>query len=148
MFNVYFKTFSGSKLITMIAYSDKPTPVLGRNNLVNMHSQAGYLANSQTSVLRMLYPQLYASYEGNLAALALASHGQYPYGYAAQSLANHMNFSLDNGLGSLKSINLSPNSSVMDAKEDRYSKTEGKHIFYSHAKVALMKPSSKSQNSS
>lgn len=109
----------------MIAYSDKPTPVLGRNNIVNMHSQAGYLASSQASALRMLYPQLYASYEGNLAALALASQAQYPYGYA-QSLATQMNFSLDNGLGSLKSMNLSPNSTVMEGKDERFSKADGK----------------------
>lgn len=113
----------------MIAYSDKPTPVLGRNNLVNMHTQAGYLANSQASALRMLYPQLYASYEGNLAALALASQGQYPYGYP-QTLAGQMNYAVENGIGSLKSMNLSPSSPVLDGKEERYSKHEGESFSF------------------
>lgn len=119
---MYVKTSSEA----MLAYSDKPSSVLGRTNLVNMHTQAGYLASSQASALRMLYPQLYANYEGNLAALALASQGQYPYGYA-QTLASQMNFSVDSGLGSLKSMNLSPNSSVIDGKDDRYSKHDGEY---------------------
>lgn len=114
----------------MLSYSDKTSPSLGHTHLPNMHTPVGYLAPSQANALRMLYPQLaYANYPGNLAALALASQGQYQYEYA-QSLANHMNFQMDSqGLSSRKSINLSPNSSFSDDKEDRYMKHDGKSSF-------------------
>ncbi|KAH3864111.1 hypothetical protein DPMN_027125 [Dreissena polymorpha] len=85
-----------------------------------MHTQNSYFASSQASALRMLYPQLaYSGYPGNLAALALATHGQYPYDYA-QTLATQMNFAMEAGLTSRKSLTLSPNSSISDGKEDRY----------------------------
>lgn len=101
----------------MIAYSDKPSSVLGHTN---MHTQTSYLASSQANAFRMLYPQLaYANYPGNLAALALATQGQYSYDYA-QTLASHMNFAMENGLASRKSMTLSPNSSISDGKDDRY----------------------------
>lgn len=101
----------------MIACSDKPSSVLGHTN---MHTQTSYLASSQANAFRMLYPQLaYANYPGNLAALALATQGQYSYDYA-QTLASHMNFAMESGLASRKSMTLSPNSSISDGKDDRY----------------------------
>ncbi|WAQ97130.1 UNC4-like protein [Mya arenaria] len=105
----------------MIAYSDKGSSSLGHSELFRMSGQSGYLAGPQASALRMLYPQLaYAGYPGNLAALALASHGQYPYEYA-QTLASQMNFAMDTaGLAARKSMTLSPNSSISDGKDDRY----------------------------
>lgn len=101
--------------------------LLGRTN---MHTQAGYLANSQANAFRMLYPQLaYANYPGNLAALALATQGQYPYEYA-HTLVNHMNFAMETGLSTRKSMTLSPNSSLSDGKDDRYIKNDcGKLTF-------------------
>ncbi|KAL4239290.1 hypothetical protein ACF0H5_000107 [Mactra antiquata] len=89
-----------------------------------MHTQAGYLASTQANAFRMLYPQLaYANYPGNLTALALATHGQYSYEYA-QSLASQVNFAVDSGLSSRKSMNLSPNSSISDGKDDGYGKMD------------------------
>lgn len=110
----------------MLAYSDK----LSNFGHTNMHAQTGYLASSQANAFRMLYPQLaYANYQGNLAALALATQGQYSYEYA-QSLASQVNFAVDSGLSSRKSMNLSPNSSISDGKDDRYNKVDcGKFDF-------------------
>ena len=110
--------------------SDSLRFIHGPTQLTNMHTQAGYLASSQATALRMLYPQLaYANYPGNLTALALASQGQYPYEYAAHTLANHMNLAMDAGLNARKSMNLSPNSSISDGKDDRYKHDAGKFRF-------------------
>lgn len=109
----------------MIAYSDKGSPTLGRTDMLGMPTQASYLQTSQATALRMLYPQLaYAGYPGNLAALALASHGQYPYDYA-QTLASQVNFAMDAGIANRKSMALSPSSSLSDGKDDRYMNKDG-----------------------
>ncbi|KAK3578028.1 hypothetical protein CHS0354_006702 [Potamilus streckersoni] len=84
----------------MLTYCE--TNLVGGNNV---YQNAGYFTPSQQNALNFFYPfsTAYSHFQGNLAALALASSTTYSYDYA-QTLANRLHFS----------PSLSPKSSISD----------------------------------
>ncbi|KAL3877672.1 hypothetical protein ACJMK2_035343 [Sinanodonta woodiana] len=84
----------------MLTYCEKS--LIGGNNT---YPSSGYFTTSQQNALNFFYPfsTTYSHFQGNLAALALASSTTYSYDYA-QTLANRLHFS----------PSLSPKSSISD----------------------------------